>query len=71
MATGFEVDQIVMTENEIAQGNFVLPVVDGVLCDVIVMYPGVPRIGTPEFDEWLKDWNEVHNGCKAGGRIEK
>jgi|WetSurMetagenome_2_1015567.scaffolds.fasta_scaffold1081216_1 hypothetical protein len=29
--------------------------------DVITMAPGVPKLGTPEFDTWLADWNEVHN----------
>ena len=42
-------------------GEFVLPVIDGAVADVIVMNPGVPKLGIPEFDEWLKDWNEVHN----------
>jgi hypothetical protein len=29
--------------------------------DVITMLPGVPKLGTPEFDAWPADWNEVHN----------
>jgi hypothetical protein len=29
--------------------------------DVITMAPGVPRLGTSEFDAWLTDWHEVHN----------
>ena len=51
---------VVLTEDEIDQGEFVLPVVDGKVNDVITMAPGWPRIGTPEFDDKLADWFKAH-----------
>lgn len=29
--------------------------------DVITLKPGVPPIVSPEFDEYLREWNRVHN----------
>jgi hypothetical protein len=28
---------------------------------MIVMNPGVPALGTPEFEKWLAEWHEINN----------
>jgi hypothetical protein len=28
---------------------------------MIVMNPGVPALGTPEFETWLREWHEINN----------
>jgi hypothetical protein len=29
--------------------------------NVIVLKPGVPSLGTPAFDKWLREWHEINN----------
>jgi hypothetical protein len=29
--------------------------------DVIVLKPGVPPLGSPEFDKYLREWHEINN----------
>ncbi len=31
------------------------------LGDVITLKPGVPQLGTPEFDVWLREWHEIND----------
>lgn len=38
---------------------------------VIVLNPGVPPMGSPEFLEELRDFHERHNGPTAGLRVTK
>jgi len=49
------------TVEELVAKKIALPVVGDVRSDRIVMRPDVPRLGTPEFDEWLRAWHATHS----------
>ena len=34
---------------------------------VIVLNPGVPPLGSPEFETMLAEWHRVHNGVNMAG----